>query len=349
MSQAPDHEDYDAVIVGAGLAGLYQLYRLRQLGLRSRVIEAADGVGGTWFWNRYPGARCDVQSLSYSYSFSPELEQDWEWTEKYPTQPEILRYLNHVAERFDLTRDITFGTRVLSARYAEAEARWTLQTDKGKTYAAQFLIMATGCLSASKLPEIPGLERYRGRTHHTANWGKDEVRFDGLKVGVIGTGSSGIQSIPIIAEQAADLTVFQRTPNFSMPASNRPLEPGEVARMKANYRAWREAQRTSRAGIPMPEATESALAATADERAHRYQAAWEKGPGLTGRLLRRHSARPGGQRDGSRVHPLKDPRGRARSGGCRDAVAAQLPLRDQAPVPRYRLLPDVQPAERAPG
>lgn len=272
-----DPENYDVLIVGAGLAGLYQLYRLRQLGLHARIIEAADGVGGTWFWNRYPGARCDVQSLSYSYSFSPELEQDWEWTEKYPTQPEILRYLNHVAERFDLTRDISFSTRVLSAHYSDDAARWTLQTDTGSTLTAQFLIMATGCLSASKLPEIPGLERYHGRTHHTAKWGKDEVRFDGLKVGVVGTGSSGIQSIPIIAEQARDLTVFQRTPNFSMPAGNRPLRPDEVAGMKASYRAWREAQRTSRAGIPTPEATELALAASPDDRAARYQAAWEKG------------------------------------------------------------------------
>ena len=273
----PDDEDLDAIIVGAGLAGLYQLYRLRGLGLRARVIEAGDGVGGTWYWNRYPGARCDVQSLSYSYSFSPELEQDWEWTEKYPTQPEILRYVNHVADRFDLRKDITFGTRVVSARYTEDGARWTVTTDPGQEMSAQFLIMATGCLSASKLPEVPGLERYRGRTHHTARWGKEEVRFDGLRVGVIGTGSSGIQSIPVIAEQAADLTVFQRTPNFSMPAGNRPLRSDEVAEMKANYRAWRELQRTSRAGIPAPEATEFALAASADERAARYQAAWEKG------------------------------------------------------------------------
>jgi cyclohexanone monooxygenase len=183
VSPVPDHENYDAVIVGAGLAGLYQLYRLRELGLRAHIIEAGDGVGGTWYWNRYPGARCDVQSLSYSYSFSPELEQDWEWTEKYPTQPEILRYLNHVADRFDLRRDITFSTRVLRAQYDDAAARWTLGTDSGTTLTAQFVIMATGCLSASKLPEIPGLERYRGRTHHTAKWGKDEVRFDGLRVG----------------------------------------------------------------------------------------------------------------------------------------------------------------------
>jgi cation diffusion facilitator CzcD-associated flavoprotein CzcO len=298
----------DAIVVGAGLAGLYQLYRLRELGLAVRVIEAADGVGGTWYWNRYPGARCDVQSLSYSYSFSPELEQEWEWTEKYPTQPEILRYLNHVADRFDLRRDITFGTTVVSARYDENAARWTVTTSSprassaggsggspplassaggsggssplastGGELTAQFLIMATGCLSASKLPEVPGLERYRGRLHHTARWGNDEVRFDGLRVGVIGTGSSGIQSIPIIAEQAADLTVFQRTPNFAVPAGNRPLTAAEIAETKANYPAFRAAQRASRAGIPATETTELALATPAPERTARYQANWDKG------------------------------------------------------------------------
>jgi cation diffusion facilitator CzcD-associated flavoprotein CzcO len=270
-------ERYDAIVVGAGLAGLYQLYRLRELGLRARVIEAADGVGGTWYWNRYPGARCDVQSLSYSYSFSPELEQEWTWSEKYPTQPEILRYVNHVADRFELRPDITFGIRVTQARFDEGTDRWIVATDAAGEFDTQFLIMATGCLSASKLPEVPGLELYGGRTHHTARWGNDEVRFDGLRVGVIGTGSSGIQSIPIIAEQAADLTVFQRTPNFSMPAGNRPLSPDEVAQMKANYRAWRELQRTSRAGIPGEETMESALTAPPDERTAKYQAAWERG------------------------------------------------------------------------
>jgi cyclohexanone monooxygenase len=272
-----ERASYDAVIVGAGLAGLYQLYRLRELGLSVRVIEAADGPGGTWYWNRYPGARCDVQSLSYSYSFSPELEQEWTWSEKYPTQPEILRYVEHVADRFDLRRDITFGTRVLSAHYDEGAARWRLVTDTGSTLDAQFVIMATGCLSASKLPEIPGLERYRGRIHHTARWGPGEVRFDGLRTGVIGTGSSGIQSIPIIAEQAADLTVFQRTPNFSIPAGNRPLAAAEVAEMKANYRAWRQRQRTSRAGIPGPEPTGFAVATPEDERNRRFQEGWDKG------------------------------------------------------------------------
>jgi cyclohexanone monooxygenase len=241
------------------------------------VIEAADGVGGTWFWNRYPGARCDVQSLSYSYSFSPELEQEWEWTEKYPTQPEILRYVSHVADRFDLRRDITFGTRVTRADWDDASASWTVHTDPGGPARAQFLIMATGCLSAAKLPEIGGLERYRGRTHHTARWGKDEVRFDGMRVGVIGTGSSGIQSIPVIARQAADLTVFQRTPNFSMPAGNRPLAGSEITEMKAGYRDWRERQRTSGFGVPVEPATQSALEVTEEQRQAAYQSGWDQG------------------------------------------------------------------------
>jgi cyclohexanone monooxygenase len=283
----PEHENLDAIVVGAGLAGLYQLYRLRELGLRTLVIEAADDIGGTWYWNRYPGARCDVQSMSYSYSFSPELEQEWTWSEKYPTQPEILRYLHHVASRFDLRKDILFSTRVVSAHYSQDAARWAVTTDDGLVRTARFVIMATGCLSASKLPEIPGLERYQGRTHHTARWGKDEVRFDGLRVAVIGTGSSGIQSIPIIAAQAADLTVFQRTPNFSMPAGNRPLSSDEVAEMKAGYREFRELQRTSRAGIPGPEPVDLAVQTPADERDRRFQAGWDKGEltALTGTFL----------------------------------------------------------------
>jgi cyclohexanone monooxygenase len=218
-----------------------------------------------------------VQSLSYSYSFSPELEQEWTWTEKYPTQPEILGYINHVADRFDLWPDITFSTRVTAAHYDEASDRWTVTTDRAGEFDAQFLIMATGCLSAAKLPEIPGLENFQGRTHQTSRWGKDEVRFDGLRVAVIGTGSSGIQAIPIIAEQAADLTVFQRTPNFSMPAGNRPLSSGEIADMKANYPAWRSLQRLSRAGIPGTEPVEFAVAAPPDERSAKYQEAWDRG------------------------------------------------------------------------
>ena len=267
----------DAVIVGAGFAGLYQLYRLRELGLTTRVFETGDDVGGTWYWNRYPGARCDIQSLSYSYSFSPELEQEWEWSEKYPTQPEVLRYLNHVADRFDLRRHITFRTRVTTAHWDDSAGRWQVETDTGESVSAQFLIMATGCLSASKLPEVPGLERYEGRTHHTARWGKEEIRFDGLRVAVIGTGSSGIQSIPIIAQQAAELTVFQRTPNFSVPAGNRPLGDDEVATMKANYREWRQAQRVSGYGVPSEAPTEMALAASPEDRAVAYEAGWARG------------------------------------------------------------------------
>jgi cation diffusion facilitator CzcD-associated flavoprotein CzcO len=267
----------DAVVVGAGFAGLYQLYRLRELGLATRVFEAGDDVGGTWYWNRYPGARCDIQSMSYSYSFSPELEQEWEWSEKYPTQPEVLRYLNHVADRFDLRRDITFCTRVVSAQWDDDAGRWDVATDTGESVRAQFLIMATGCLSTSKLPEVPGLERYQGRTHHTARWGKEEIRFDGMRVAVIGTGSSGIQSIPIIAEQAADLTVFQRTPNFSVPAGNRPLDSAEVAALKASYREYRQLQRTSGYGVPREPPTELALSVSAEDRATAYEAGWATG------------------------------------------------------------------------
>lgn len=267
----------DAVIVGAGLAGLYQLHRLRELGLSTRVIEAGDGVGGTWFWNRYPGARCDVESLSYSYSFSPELEQEWEWSEKYPTQPEILRYVEHVADRFDLRRDVTFSTRVTAATYDEGTHRWTVTTDTGETIDTQFLIMATGCLSVSKEPEVPGAGTFRGSIHHTGHWPHEGVDFTGKRLGVIGTGSSGIQSIPILAAQASDLTVFQRTPNFSMPAGNRPLGTDEVAEMKASYRDWREAQRTSGFGVPVPAATHSALEVPEAERTALYQAGWDKG------------------------------------------------------------------------
>jgi cyclohexanone monooxygenase len=267
----------DAVIVGAGLSGLYQLYRLRESGLDARVIEAGSGVGGTWFWNRYPGARCDVESMAYSYSFSPELEQEWTWTEKYPTQPEILRYIEHVADRFDLRRDVTLDTRVTDAAYSDVTRRWTVTTDTGEVIDAQFVIMATGCLSSSKAPEIPGAERFGGAIHHTGHWPHEGVDFTGMRVGVIGTGSSGIQSIPIMAEQASELTVFQRTPNFSMPAGNRPLAEDEVAAMKARYPDFREAQRTSGFGVPIEAATQSALEVDDEVRTGTYQAGWDAG------------------------------------------------------------------------
>ena len=269
---------FDALIVGAGLSGLYQCKMLRDdLGLRVRVLEAGSGVGGTWFWNRYPGARCDVESLSYSYSFSPELEQEWTWTEKYPTQPEILRYISHVADRFDLHRDISLDTRVTSAVYDEGEHRWSVTTGNGDVLDARFLIMATGCLSVSKAPEIPGADRFTGPIHHTGHWPHEGVDFTGVRLGVIGTGSSGIQSIPLLAEQAAELTVFQRTPNFSMPAGNRPLAAEEITDMKENYRDWRAAQRSSGFGVPVPAPTQSALEVSEDERRATYQAGWDQG------------------------------------------------------------------------
>src|SRR5215218_8937604 len=236
-----DQFDFDAVVIGAGFSGLYALHKLRDdLHLRVRVFEAADGVGGTWYWNRYPGARCDVESINYSYSFDPDLEQEWDWSERYATQPEILRYANHVAERFDLRRDIRFATRVTSAAFDAAAQRWNVRTDGGDDVAARHVVMAVGCLSTSKMPEIPGVERFGGDWYHTGHWPHEGVDFTGQRVGVIGTGSSAIQSIPIIARQAAELTVFQRTPNFSLPAKNAPLDPDAWAELKARYPEHRE-------------------------------------------------------------------------------------------------------------
>ncbi|MCC3270614.1 NAD(P)/FAD-dependent oxidoreductase [Arthrobacter gengyunqii] len=242
--------DYDALIVGAGFAGMYMLKRLRDdLGLRVRVVERGEGVGGTWYWNRYPGARCDVESLFYSYSFSSELQQEWEWTERYPTQPEILRYANHVADRFNLRPDIAFSTSVNSARYDERQDRWIVETDDGAISTAQYLITAVGCLSASRVPDFEGIDTFQGSTYHTGEWPHEGVDFTGRRVAVIGTGSSAIQSIPEIAAQAAQLTVFQRTPNFSVPAVNRRLDPAEIEQTKADYDQLRQEARLSPSGV----------------------------------------------------------------------------------------------------
>ncbi|MEP6659354.1 MAG: NAD(P)/FAD-dependent oxidoreductase [Acidimicrobiales bacterium] len=267
----------DAVVVGAGFAGLYMLHRLRELGLAVQVYEAADGVGGTWYWNRYPGARCDVESLDYSFSFNKDLEQEWEWSERYATQPEILRYVNHIADRFDLRRNVQFETRVTSAVFDDDAKRWTVTTDKGETVSAQFCIMATGCLSASKLPEIPGLDSFGGTWYHTGHWPHEGVDFSGQRVGVIGTGSSGIQSIPIIAEQAADLTVFQRTPNFSFPARNSPWAPGFQQARKAKYEEYRQEARESGFGIPVEMPEHSALEVDPEQRRAMYEERWGRG------------------------------------------------------------------------
>ena len=268
---------YDAIIVGAGFAGMYMLHRLREAGYSAQVLEAGEGVGGTWFWNRYPGARCDVQSIDYSFSFSPELEQQWQWSEKYATQPEILRYANHVADRFDLRRDIRFATQVKRATFDEGSSRWQVETAGGEQFFAQFYIMASGCLSVPKDIDIAGSARFAGQTYHTAHWPHDGVDFSGKRVAVIGTGSSAIQSIPIIASQAAQLTVFQRTPAYSLPAANRALDEHTVTALKARYGEHREAARHSLFGVPVPLVTKSALAASEAERRAAYEDGWQSG------------------------------------------------------------------------
>ncbi|MCL4130372.1 UNVERIFIED_CONTAM: hypothetical protein GTU68_014164 [Idotea baltica] len=257
---------------------MYQLHKLRQQGLSARVIEKGDDVGGTWYWNRYPGARVDIESMAYSFSFDKELEQEWTWKEKYSPQPEILEYAQHVADRFDLRRDITFETKVVQALYDEDTSRWMVHTDHGEVISAQYLIMATGCLSAIKTPDIPGADTFAGDTYITGIWPHEGVDFSGKKVAVIGTGSSGIQAIPLIAEQADALTVYQRTPAYSMPAFNRPLEEDEVAQMKSTYDTYREAQRGHSSGIPNPPRSFIPAAFEGgNEQKSRLEAAWNSG------------------------------------------------------------------------
>src|SRR6516162_1451984 len=227
-------DDLDVVIIGAGFAGMYMLHRCRAMDLSVRVFEAGGGVGGTWYWNRYPGARCDVESMEYSYQFSDSLQQEWEWTERYAAQPEILRYANHVADRFDLRRDIVFNTRARAASFDEPSGKWLIDADDGTRTKARFCVMATGCLSTANLPEIKGRRSFGGHVYHTGLWPEPEVDFAGLRVGVIGTGSSAIQSIPLIARQATHLYVFQRTPNYMVPAQNGPLEPAVQLSVKSD-------------------------------------------------------------------------------------------------------------------
>ena len=274
QSDRPDF--YDAVVVGAGFAGLRTLYRLRAMGLTVRVLEAGDDVGGTWYWNRYPGARCDVYSVDYSYSFSEELDQEWVWSERYATQPEILRYIHHVADRFDLRRDVQLQTRVVGADPFPDGSGWTTRTDTGETLRSTYLVMAVGCLSSTKLPEFDGLETFTGNWYHTGDWPHRPIDFTGKRVGVIGTGSSGIQIIPQLAESAAELTVFQRTPNFSIPAYNGPLPTEELAEVKANYPQRRQNARMSPTGYPLAAPQRSALDYDEAERTAIYEEEWKK-------------------------------------------------------------------------
>jgi cation diffusion facilitator CzcD-associated flavoprotein CzcO len=270
-------DTFDAVIIGAGFSGLYALHRLRGLGLRCRLYERADGVGGTWYWNRYPGARCDSESYFYCYSFSEGLLQEWTWTERFPSQEEILRYLDHVADRFDLRADIQLGTRVTAAAYDDSTRRWRVTTDAGDHVEARYVVSAVGTISAANVPDIAGLERFAGQWYHTGEWPHEGVDFSGKRVGVIGTGSTGMQLIPVVARQAAELTVFQRTPNFSMPARNAPLAPEFIAEVKATYPALWDAVRRSPGGMPLPVPTQSFDEVDEDEARRRYEAAWQRG------------------------------------------------------------------------
>jgi cation diffusion facilitator CzcD-associated flavoprotein CzcO len=268
----------DAIVIGAGFAGMYQLISLRdKLGLRTRVLEAGSGVGGTWYWNRYPGARCDSESHSYMYYFSKELVQEWEWSERYPQQPEILRYLNHVADKFDLRRDISFDTRVNSANFDEANNQWVVQTEGGETLRAQFLITAVGCLSSANVPNTPGLDRFAGQWFHTGAWPHEGVDFKGKHVGVIGTGSTGIQAIPMIANEADHVTVFQRTANYSLPANNAPLTEDFKQYAKAHADEIYEIMTTNGNGHPFHIEKRKAVETPADEIEQIYEAAWQKG------------------------------------------------------------------------
>jgi cation diffusion facilitator CzcD-associated flavoprotein CzcO/acetyl esterase/lipase len=269
--------EVDVAVVGAGFAGLYMLYRLRGLGFSAVVFDEAGDVGGTWYWNRYPGARCDVPTTDYAYSFDPQLEMDWAWSEKYATQPEILAYLQHVADRYDLRRDIRFGTRITAAVWDEAARRWRLRTGHGDEVSCRYYVMASGCLSLPKAPDIEGVDRYRGEVYLTGRWPHDAVDFSGKTVAVVGTGSSGIQCIPLIAAEAARLTVFQRTPNFSVPARNGPPPPDRVARLAADRAGYREAARWSRGGVPSELTDVSGVTAPEHVRRERFEAAWQAG------------------------------------------------------------------------
>ena len=265
----------DAVVVGAGFAGVYMLYKLRRLGLSVRGFETGTGVGGTWYWNRYPGARCDVESLQYSYSFDEDLQQEWRWSERYPAQPEILDYIEHAAERFDLKRDISFETRIVAAVFDESAGLWRVTTDHGETVSARYCIMATGALSAARKPDIEGLDDFVGEWYHTGNWPHRAVDFTGQRVAVIGTGSSGIQTIPAIARLAAHVTVFQRTPNFSIPGRNRALADEDQQAWKARYAEHRA--RAREVGTLYEFSDRGAVQASEAERLAEYERRWANG------------------------------------------------------------------------
>lgn len=269
----------DICVVGAGFAGMYTIVKARELGMSIQVLEAGTDVGGTWYWNRYPGARCDIESVEYSYSFDEDLQQEWEWTERYAAQPEILKYAQHVADRFNLRPDIRFSTRVVSAHFDEVSATWVTTTDNGDIVRSQFIVFATGCLSSANRPKFPGANEFAGETYHTGEWPHEGVDFSGKTVGLIGTGSSAIQSIPLIAEQARHLTVFQRTASFSIPARNDAIDKEYVQHVKSNYKNFRDANRlqTGAFGSTIERGDVSALAVSDHERTAEFERRWAKG------------------------------------------------------------------------
>jgi len=270
-------DELDVVVVGAGFGGLYAAYRLRESGRSFRVFEQAPDIGGTWYWNRYPGARCDIESLQYSYSFSDELQQEWEWSERFAAQPEILRYINHVADRFDLRPGIQLETRVTAIEWDEASRTWTVSTDRGDRVRAKWVLTAVGNLSTPKRPDIAGIDSFQGESYFTNRWPHEEPDLTGKRVAVIGTGSSGIQSTPIFARVASDVTVYQRTPAFTMPAMNRVLDPDEVREYKAHYAEYRDFARRSRSGTLITRNPEPALSVDEAERQRRFQECWDAG------------------------------------------------------------------------
>lgn len=277
-SSTRKHAEIDVAIIGAGFAGLYMLHMARDvLHLKATVLEAGDGVGGTWYWNRYPGARCDSESWYYSYSFSPELEQEWQWSSRYPAQPEILDYLNHVADRFELRPDIQLNQRVTAAQFDDETDLWTLTTESGDKTTARFVVAATGCLSSKNTPDFKGLSSFAGEWYHTGSWPHEGVDFKGKRVGLIGTGSTGIQATPVIAADAEHLTVFQRTPNYSIPARNAPLTSEESAAIKSNYADIRERCRNSDGGFPFQITDRMAKDFTDEEREAIYTQMWDLG------------------------------------------------------------------------
>jgi cation diffusion facilitator CzcD-associated flavoprotein CzcO len=276
--QARKPTELDALVVGAGFAGLYQLHCLRdRLGLSALVLEQGEGVGGTWYWNRYPGARCDSESHAYCYTFDAKLLQEWRWSERYPGHAEVRRYLDHVADRFDLRRSIRFGTRVVAAHYDAGANRWQVMTQAGERLSAKFLITAVGCLSTANVPAFPGLDTFKGRWVHTGQWPHEGVDFTGQRVGLIGTGSTGIQATPVIAETAKHLTVFQRTANYSVPARNAPLSPEFQRSLRESYADVVHTMKTTTNGHAYTIEDRSVFDVTPQERQAIYEAAWEKG------------------------------------------------------------------------